>query len=83
VDMNIQIDEDTAGSLNLTEDQLRFELAVGLFVDNKLSLGRAARVAGMDSIQFQRELAARRIPLHYGVEEFRQDLRTIESLSAH
>ncbi|OGH61008.1 MAG: hypothetical protein A3G34_16950 [Candidatus Lindowbacteria bacterium RIFCSPLOWO2_12_FULL_62_27] len=81
--MNIQIDEDTAGSLNLTEDQLRFELAVGLFVDNKLSLGRAARVAGMDSIQFQRELAARRIPLHYGVEEFRQDLRTIESLSAH
>lgn len=64
----------------MPEDQLRFDLALGLFVDNKVSLGQAARIARMGVIHFQRELAARKISLHYGIEEFREDLRTIESL---
>ena len=68
--------------LNMPEDQLRFDLALGLFVDNKVSLGQASKIARMGGIQFQRELAARKIPLHYGIEEFREDLRTIESLSS-
>jgi len=80
--MDIQIDEKTLGRLNLSESQLKFDLALGLFVDGKVSLGRAAKIAGMDSILFQRELGARRIPVHYGVTEFQRDLETIRTLSA-
>ena len=81
--MNIHIDEDAVGKLNLSESQLKFDLAIGLFVDGRVSLGRAARTAGMDTIEFQRELGSRRIPLHYGVKEFQRDLETIQQLSAH
>lgn len=80
--MNIQIDEKMVGQLNLSESQLKFDLAIGLFVNGRVSLGRAAKIAGMDSIQFQRELGSRRIPVHYGVAEFRRDLETIRALPA-
>ncbi len=81
--MNIHIDEEALGKLNLSESQLKFDLALGLFVDGRVSLGRAARIAGKDTIEFQRELGSRHIPLHYGITEFRQDLETIRRLPAH
>lgn len=78
--MNIRIDDVAIDRLNLTEEQLRFDLALGLFVNERVSLGKAAEVAGMGSIQFQEELGKRRISVHYGVEDFRQDLKTLEQL---
>jgi transposase len=35
----------------------------------------------LPQLDFQRLLASRRIPLHYGLEEMRQDLRRVESLA--
>ena len=40
----------------------------------------ASRLAEMNQFAFQSILAAREIPVHYGIEEFREDLRTIEAL---
>lgn len=80
--VNIRIDEKVLDQLNLTEGQLKFDLALGLFVDGRVSLGRAAKIAGLDNIRFQRELGARRIPVHYGVNEFGRDLETIRTPSA-
>jgi predicted HTH domain antitoxin len=31
----------------------------------RVTLGRAAEIAGIPQMQFQRELATRRVPLHY------------------
>ena len=81
--MNIRIDDVSIDKLNLTEDQLRFDLAVGLYVNERVSLGKAAEVAKMGVIQFQKELGRRKIPMNYGVEDFRQDLKTLETLRAH
>jgi hypothetical protein len=45
-----------------------------LFQQERLTLGRASSLAGMSQREFQRLLADRRVLIHYGVEEFKQDL---------
>jgi predicted HTH domain antitoxin len=52
-------------------------LAIGLFVSERLTLGQAAKTAGLPQGVFMKELAARKIPLHYGPEELKQDLATL------
>ena len=53
-------------------------LAIGLFVSDAATLGQAAEVAGLSQSAFLRELGARRIPIHYGMDELAEDLRAIE-----
>jgi predicted HTH domain antitoxin len=43
-------------------------------------MGQASRLAGMDRLGFQRLLASRRIPVHYDVGEFEEDLQTLAEL---
>lgn len=63
---------------DLTPAQTRLALAVGLFAEDRLTLAQAADLAGLNRLAFQRHLAARGIPLHYGQEGFDMDLATIE-----
>jgi len=64
----------------LSEAEMRLELAVLLFEQERLTLGQASRLAEMPQPDFMRVLAERGLPLHYGVEEFEQDLRTLAEL---
>ena len=54
-------------------------LAIGLFVSEEATLGQAAEIADQTQAAFLKELGARRIPLHYGVDELAEDLKTVES----
>lgn len=64
----------------LTPSRAALHLAVGLFTAEEVTLGQAAETAGLSQSEFMRELGRRKIPIHYGVEEFAQDLVTIEKL---
>lgn len=64
----------------LSPSSAAFHLAMGLFVSEKATLGQAAEVAGLNQLDFMRELAKRQIPLYYGVEEIAEDLKTIEAM---
>ena len=64
----------------LTPGQAALHLAIGLFSAGEVTLGQAAEAASIPQGEFMRELGRRKIPLHYGVEEFAQDLDTIEKL---
>jgi predicted HTH domain antitoxin len=46
-----------------------------------LTLGQAAHLADLPQIEFQRVLASRNIPLHYGVESMEQDVQRATRLS--
>jgi predicted HTH domain antitoxin len=59
---------------DLTPEQTRLALAVGLFAEDRLTLAQAAALAGLDRLAFQRHLAARGIPLRYQQEGFDMDL---------
>lgn len=61
--------------VGLTEQELRQELAVALFQQNRATLAKAAEIAGLTRLDFQRLLAARQIPVHYGLDEWAEDLQ--------
>lgn len=63
------------------EDQVRIALAIHLFQEGVISVGRAAELAGIARSPFELMLGEMRIPsMCYGMEEYRQDLQTIERL---
>lgn len=64
----------------LTDVEILLEIAVMLFQKEKLTLGQAARLAGLPQYKFQLLLGIRDIPIHYGIEEYREDLQTLKSL---
>lgn len=76
--MNIVLPEPIES--RLTPSQAALHLAIGLFSAGDVTLGQAAEAAGLPQGEFMRELGRRKIPLHYGVEEFAADLGTIETL---
>ncbi len=76
--MPLTIADDVLAAAHLSEAEMRRELAVALFREDRLTLAQASRVAEMDQFSFQSLLADRNIPIHYGIEEFREDLRTAD-----
>jgi predicted HTH domain antitoxin len=78
--MSVTIPDDILQAARMSEDELRQEMAVLLFQKDKLTLGQASRLARMDRLRFQHLLASRDIAVHYGSEEFEQDLATLRDL---
>lgn len=64
----------------LQPQHARLHLAVGAFIGEEVTLGQAAEIAGISQAEMMGELARRKVPLHYGVEEFEEDLKNIEVL---
>jgi len=58
--------------------ELKQEIAIMLFQKRRLTLGQASKLADMSRYRFQHLLASRQIPIHYGVEDFKADLKTLE-----
>ena len=67
--------------MHLSESEFRLEVAVRLYELKKLSLGLAARFARMNRYAFQEELANRRIPVHYTVQDLHHDLDVLKSIN--
>ena len=65
---------------NLAPARAALHLAIGLFTADESTLGQAAEGAGLSQGEFVRELGRRHIPLHYGREEFAEDLATLDEL---
>ena len=79
--MQINVPDTLAARLSmLTEAEARRAFALGLFVEEVLTLAQAARLAELDRLSFQRLLASHEIPVHYGVEGLEQDLATLREL---
>ena len=78
--MGLLIPDEVLQASRLSERELKVEIAVMLFEKEKLTLGQASRLAAMDHLEFQHLLASRRIPVHYDVDDFEQDLATLSEL---
>lgn len=64
----------------ITEDELLLEIAVVLFQRERLTLAQASKLAGISRTELQKELASRRVPIHYDLEDFKDDLRTLREV---
>ena len=78
--MKVFLDSGLHGTGEFSEAALLTELAIRLYQQEKLSLGRAARLAGMGKWAFNDLLADRDVPMHYDGADLRHDLATLESL---
>jgi predicted HTH domain antitoxin len=75
----VTIPDDVLAAAHISEPELKRELALALFQQERLTLAQASRLAATTQLAFQALLAERRIPIHYGVEEFREDMLTLRS----
>lgn len=66
----------------MSETELIQEIAIILFQNKKLSIGRASRLAGMNLLEFRRLLASRHISVGYGMSELLEDFRTLEAMDS-
>ncbi len=78
--MSVIVPDDILAATRMTETEMRQEIAVMLFQQEKLTLAQASRFAGMHRVAFQHLLASRQIPVHYGVEDFEQDIQTLREM---
>lgn len=74
--MAVTISDDVLAAAHISELELKREVAVTLFQQERLTLAQASRLAEMNQLEFQAVLADRQIPIHYGIEEFREDMKT-------
>jgi predicted HTH domain antitoxin len=78
--MTIEITEQELGAAKLTVSEARLDLAVGLYSGRRVSMGKAAHIAGVPYPEFLRELGRRGISVNYGVEDFEHDCNVLENL---
>jgi len=78
--MSVVISDDILHTTRMSKIELMQEIAVLLFQKDKLTLGQASELAEMTQLQFQHILASRQIPIHYDVEDFEADLKTLREM---
>jgi len=78
--MTIEILDEIVEQSNLTVEEIRLGIALWLFQEKGLSLGKCAKVAGLHKMQFQQELAKRKIPIHYTEADFQRDLESVKQI---
>ncbi|MEA5514956.1 UPF0175 family protein [Nodularia sp. UHCC 0506] len=78
--MSVVIPNEILTTTRMNEEEMKREIAVMLFQKEKLTLAQASRFAGMNRIAFQHLLASREIPVHYGVEDFEQDIKNLQAM---
>ena len=78
--MSVVIPDNILQAAGISEAELKLEIAIILYQQRKLSTGKAQRLAGMNLIEFQQELASRGICVNYNVEDFQADLKNLRKL---
>ena len=75
--MTFTIPAERLGNLSVTEKDALVDIAIGLYKREEVSLGRAAEVAGISSVQMLGELGRRHIPINYGPDDLQADMATL------
>lgn len=78
----LEIPQDVLDSSRLSMDQLRTELAVHLYEQGRLSIGKAHELAGLSLWEFRQLLGSRRISPHFDAADLEQDLETLREIPA-
>ncbi|MEH1779166.1 MAG: UPF0175 family protein [Nostoc sp.] len=78
--MSVVIPDDILQSTKMTEDELKLEIAIMLYKQEKISSGKARAWTGLTVIEFQHELAKRGLCINYDVEDLQADVKTLQSM---
>ncbi|MDZ7961935.1 MAG: UPF0175 family protein [Aulosira sp. DedQUE10] len=73
--MSLVIPDELLKVSGFSEAELWQEIIILLFQQDKISIGKASELLGMNQLKFQKILANRGICVHYDVAEFEEDLQ--------
>jgi len=73
------ISDEVVKASGLSENQFLLEIVILLFQQEKISLGKASEIIGMNQIKFQKLLAGRGICVHYDVAELKEDIQHLSA----
>jgi predicted HTH domain antitoxin len=73
----LEVPQDILDSVRLTAADLKVEMAIHLYEQRRLSIGKARELAGMALWEFRQLLASRGISPHYDVEDLDEDVSTL------
>lgn len=73
----LEIDQDILDSARLTPGEAKVELAVYLYSQRRLSIGKARELAGMSLWAFRQLMASRQVPPHYDETDLLEDVETL------
>ncbi|HXI73907.1 MAG TPA: UPF0175 family protein [Verrucomicrobiae bacterium] len=76
--MIVEVQDELLRGLKVSPQRLQLEAAAGLYASDAVTLGQAAAIAGISQSELLHELGRRGICVHYGVDDFEQDLQTLE-----
>jgi len=81
--LNIELPSDILLTLNETESELKkrikFSLALHLFLQQKITIGKAAQIAEMSRLQFETLLSENKIPISLlGIDEVLNDTQKLK-----
>ena len=76
----VEVSQEILDSARLTPSELKVELAVHLYAQGRLAIGKARELADMALWEFRQLLASRRIPPHYDEADLQEDVATLREL---
>jgi len=81
--VSVRLDAAAVEALNLGDRwaiDVRKRLALSYYSDSLLSLGQAARLAGVTYAEFLAYLHERQVPINYGTAELDEDLEQLKKM---
>jgi len=78
--VSIEVPRDIIESAQLTVQEIKLEIAVLLYAQRRLPIGKACELAGVTLPEFRKTLGSRRIPAHYDPEDLEDDVETLRRL---
>ena len=76
----VEVSQEILDSARLTPSELKVEMAVHLYAQGRLAIGKARELADMTLWEFRQLLASRRIPPHYDEADLEEDVTTLREL---
>ena len=73
----LEIPQGILDAAHLSLADLRLELALALYAQQRLSLGKARELAGLSLWEFRQWLGLRRIEAHYDTADLQDDIKTL------
>jgi len=78
--MVMEVPQDVLDSARLSVDELQVEMAVHLYAQRRLSIGKARELAEMTLWEFRQLLGARGIAAHYDESDMEDDITVLREM---
>lgn len=83
-ELSVRVPRDLVRILKVKDEEVpklvRLYLAIELYREGKVSLGKAAEIAGVTKWEMMEILASKDVPIQYDAKDLERDIKTLEEI---